>query len=94
VECRTVAGLVSSGNPKTGQLDFTATAHITGTVYANFAAMVTLTYNDGLSPAQVTQMAPAPAGAILTSLGSVFDFGNSNQTYGPHTFDNFSLTLK
>jgi hypothetical protein len=27
-------------------------------------------------------------------LGSVFDFGNSNQTYGPHTFDNFSLTLK
>jgi len=92
---QTAEGPVSKcGSPKTGQRDFTATAHITGTVYANFAAMVTITYNDGLSPAQVTLTAPAPAGAIVNPLGSIFYFGNSNQSYGPHTFDNFSLTLK
>jgi len=95
VAYQTSDGPVSKcGNPKTGQRDFTALAHITGTVNADFSTTVTITYNDGLTPKSVTLKSSAPVGAIQTSLGSVFSFGNSNESYGPHTFDNFSLTLK
>lgn len=82
------------GVPKTGQRDFTATAHISGTINSDLSSTVTIKYNDGLSPASVTIKSTAPAGAIQSPLGSVLYFGNSNATFGPHTFDNFSLTLK
>jgi hypothetical protein len=76
-----------------GQRDFTATAHITGTVNADFSAKITIKYNDGLTPSTVTIKTTAPVGAIQNPLGDIFFFGNSNATYGPHFFDNFSLTL-
>jgi len=82
------------GNPVSGQRDFTATAHISGTIKPDFSATVTLKYNDGLMPASVTLKATAPVGAIQNPVGSIFYFGNSNATYGPHFFDNFTLTLK
>src|SRR5712671_4322511 len=77
-----------------GQRDFTAKAHISGTIKSDFSATVTLKYNDGLLPASVTLKATAPVGAIQSPGGSIFFFGNSNATYGPHFFDNFTLTLK
>ncbi len=82
------------GSTKSGQRDFTATAHVSGTVNADFSATVTLKYNDGLLPASVTLKTTAPVGAIQTPLGSTFSFGNSNATNGPDFFDNFTLTLK
>jgi hypothetical protein len=82
------------GNPKTGQRDFTATAHIFGTINADFSAAATITYNDGLTPPTITLRIAAPVGAIQNPMGSVFFFGNANATAGPHFFDNFSLTLK
>lgn len=81
-------------NTVSGQRDFTAKAHISGTLNPDFSAMVTIKYNDGLSPASVTLKATAPVGAIQQPTGSIFFFGNSNATNGPHFFDNFSVTLK
>jgi hypothetical protein len=77
-----------------GQRDFTAKAHISGTLNPDFSATVTIRYNDGLLPATVTLRTTAPVGAIQSPTGSIFFFGNSNATNGPHFFDNFSLTLK
>lgn len=84
----------SCSKQKTGQRDYTAKAHIAGTINADFSTTVTVTYNDGLTPASIVLKTSAPAGAIQTPLGSVFYFGNANDSYGPHYFDNFSLTLK
>jgi hypothetical protein len=80
--------------PVRGQRDFTAKAHISATLRSDFSATVGIRYNDGLTPATVTIKMTAPAGAIQNPLGSIFFFGNENQTFGPHFFDNFSLTLK
>jgi hypothetical protein len=77
-----------------GQRDFTAKAHVSGTLNPNFSATVTIKYNDGLSPATVTLKATAPVGAIQKPTGSIFFFGNSNASNGPHFFDNFSLSLR
>jgi hypothetical protein len=79
--------------PVRGQRDFTAKAHISGTLKSDFSATVTIRYNDGLTPATVTIRMTAPVGAIQNPLGSIFFFGNENQTFGPHFFDNFSLSL-
>ena len=84
---------IKCANPKNGQRNFTATAHITGTINADFSATVTLKYNDGLTPAATTIKMAAPVGAIENSLGSLLVFGNANESYGPHYFDNLSLTL-
>jgi hypothetical protein len=79
--------------PVSGQRDYTATALISGTVNADFSTKITIKYNDGNSPAMVTVKTPTPAGALASPLGSVFYFGNTNETYGPHYFDNFKLSL-
>ncbi len=84
---RQCAGVVS------GQRDYTTSAHISGTVNADFSTKITIKYNDGMLPASVTVKTTAPVGALFSPLGSVFYFGNTNQTFGPHLFDNFSLTL-
>jgi hypothetical protein len=78
---------------KTGQRDFMAQAHISGTVNPDLSAKVTIRYNDGLTPTSTTINTAAPAGAIVAPVGSIFFFGNRNATFGPHVFDNFSLTL-
>ena len=85
---------VQCGETVSGQRDFTAQAHISGTVNSDFSSKITVEYNDGLTPNRVTLKTPTPVGAIQTPLGSVFCFGNSNASYGPHFFDNFSLVLK
>jgi hypothetical protein len=77
-----------------GQRDFTAVAHISGTVNCDFSMTIKAKYNDGLLPAVVTIKTPAPVGAIQTSQGQTLFFGNINETYGPDFFDNFSLTLE
>jgi hypothetical protein len=82
------------GNTSNGQRDFTAKAHVSGTLNSDFSAAITIKYNDGLSPAAVTLKVAAPVGAIKSPLGSVLFFGNVNMSNGPHFFDNFSLTLK
>jgi hypothetical protein len=79
--------------PVHGQRDFTAKAHISGTLNSDFSGKVMIKYNDGLTPASVTIKMTAPAGAIQNPLGSLFFFGNENATLGPHFFDNFSLSL-
>lgn len=85
--------IIKCGSPRNGQRDYTATAHITGTINPDFSATVTMKYNDGLTPAAVTLKMAAPVGAIQNPLGSLLVFGNANESYGPHYFDNFSLTL-
>jgi hypothetical protein len=85
---------LACGSTKTGQRDFTATAHVSGTINPDFSATVTVKYNDGLLPASTAFKTTAPVGAIQSPLGSIFFFGNSNATHGPHFFDNFTLTLK
>jgi|ERR1700687_642308 len=80
--------------PVSGQRDYTAKAHISGTLNADFSATIMVKYNDGLTPATVTIKMTAPVGALQNPMGSVFFFGNLNATNGPHFFDNFSLTLK
>jgi hypothetical protein len=82
------------GNTVSGQRDFTSQAHISGTVKSDFSSAITITYNDGLSPATVTLTTPAPVGAIRKPMGSILFFGNANMSNGPHFFDNFSVTLK
>jgi hypothetical protein len=82
------------GNTVNGQRDFTAKAHITGTVNSDFSAKIMIKYNDGLLPSTITIKTTAPVGALQNPMGSIFFFGNSNATSGPHFFDNFSLTLK
>lgn len=77
-----------------GQRDFTATAHISGTVNSDLSSTITIKYNDGLKPAAVTIKTPAPVGALQIPQGSILFFGNISEAYGPHFFDNFSLTLK
>lgn len=80
--------------PVRGQRDFTAQAHISGTLNADFSAKIMIKYNDGLTPATVTIKATAPVGALQNPMGSIFFLGNENQTFGPHVFDNFSVILK
>jgi hypothetical protein len=77
-----------------GQRDFTAMAHILGRINSDFSATIRIKYNDGQQPDTVTIKTSAPTGAIQSPLGSTLWFGNINQSYGPHFFDNFSLTLK
>jgi hypothetical protein len=79
--------------PVSGQRDFTATAHITGLMRPDFSAVVMIKYNDGQMPPSVTLRLPAPAGALQQPVGSIFFFGNSNASLGPHFFDNFQLSL-
>lgn len=81
-------------NTVSGQRNFTATAHISGTVYSDFSAKITIKYNDGMKPNTVTIKTTAPVGALQNPLGSIFFLGNSNASYGPHFLDNFSLTLR
>jgi hypothetical protein len=76
-----------------GQRDYTAQAHISGSVNSDFSTTITVRYKDGLKPATVTIETPAPAGAIQNPQGSVLFFGNINATYGPDFFDNFSVSL-
>jgi hypothetical protein len=80
--------------PVSGQRDYTAKAHISGTLKSDFSATIMIKYNDGLTPATVTIKMTAPVGALQNPMGSIFFFGNENATFGPHFFDNFSLTLK
>jgi len=77
-----------------GQRLFNARAHISGTINSDFSAMIHIKYNDGLIPDAVTIKTLAPVGAIQSPVGSVLWFGNIDENYGPHFFDNFSLTLK
>jgi len=81
-------------NIKSGQRDFTAQAHISGTLKPDFSAKVTIRYNDGLMPNTVTINTAAPVGAIQAPLGNILFFGNINASNGPHFFDNFSLSLR
>jgi hypothetical protein len=81
-------------NPVTGQRDFTAQALISGTINSDFSATITIKYNDGLIPATVRIKTSAPTTAIQSPVGSVVWVGNTNMSYGPHFFDNLSLTLK
>jgi hypothetical protein len=85
---------IQCGETVVGQRDFTAQAHISGTVNPDFSSKVTIQYNDGLTPKSITLKTPTPVGAIQNPLGSILCFGNSNASYGPHFFDNFSLTLE
>jgi hypothetical protein len=81
------------GSTVSGQRYFTAQALISGTLNADFSATVKIKYNDGQLPATVTLRVAAPRGALQTPMGNIFYFGNSNETYGPHFFDNFALSL-
>ena len=76
-----------------GQRDYTAKAHISAVVNADFSTKVTVKYNDGLSPATVTIKTPPPAGALTSPQGSLLLLGNINASFGPHFFDNFVLSL-
>jgi hypothetical protein len=81
-------------NPVNGQRYFTAQAKISGTINSDFSATIKIKYNDGLTPDIVTIKTPAPVGAIQSPSGSILWFGNTNASYGPDLFDNFSLTLE
>jgi hypothetical protein len=80
-------------NTVSGQRDFTAKADIAAIINADFSAVVRIEYNDGEQPNEVTIKTSAPAGAILTPVGSVLWLGNVSESYGPHFFDNFLLGL-
>jgi hypothetical protein len=91
---QTASGPVSQcANVKNGQRDFTGQANISGIVNPDLSVKVTIHYNDGLTPTTTTINMAAPAGAIVAPVGSILFFGNRNATFGPHVFDNFSLTL-
>ena len=75
------------------QRQFTATAHISGTVNADLSTTITIKYNDGVKPNAVHVTTPPPTGAIVVPQGSILMLGNPNATSGPHFFDNFKLTL-
>jgi len=81
-------------NPVMGQRNFTAKAHISGTLNPDFSATIKIKFNDGQKPDTVTIKTSAPTGAIQSPGGSILWFGNANASYGPDFFDNFSLTLK
>jgi hypothetical protein len=76
-----------------GQRDYTAKAHISAIVNADFTAKITIKYNDGLSPARVTIKTTSPAGALTFPQGSLLIVGNISEDFGPHFFDNFMLDL-
>jgi hypothetical protein len=95
IEFQTSSGpIMQCGNVVKGQREFSASqAVITGTVNSDLSGTVKIKYNDGQKPATVTVKTPAPAGVIQSPQGSIMLFGNTAETSGPHTFDNFSLTL-
>jgi len=80
--------------PVDGQRDYTAMAHITGLIKDDFSALVKIRYNDGQIPAVVTIRTNAPVDAVKEPEGSIFWFGNMNESTGPHFFDNISLISK
>jgi len=93
-EFQTSSGpMAQCANLVKGQRDFTTQAHISGTVNPDFSAAIKIRYNDGLKPASVTVNMAAAAGAIQNPQGSILFFGNINATTGPHSFDNFLLSL-
>jgi len=93
-EFQTSSGpMAQCANLVKGQRDFTAEAHISGTVNLDFSATIKIKYNDGLKPASVAVNVAAPAGAIQNPQGSILFFGNINATTGPHSFDNLLLSL-
>ena len=75
-----------------GQRDYTKKALISGTVNADFSGVITIKYDDGLSPATVTVNTPAPIGTPAPQ-GSLLLLGNISADAGPHNFDNFTLDL-
>ena len=68
--------------------DSTTLAHISGTVNADLSASVNIVYADAT---QVSFSIPTPADAVIAAPGSFLVLGNSNASYGPHYFDNFTV---
>lgn len=64
------------------------TSHISGSVNADLSSSVTITYPDGT---HVNISTPAPPAAAVSPRGPYFALGNSNETFGPHFFDNLTL---
>ncbi len=83
-ECRPVAP---------GQRDYgpNVLANISGLINSDLSSELTITYNDGASPAAVTIDIPTPSGILTAPPGTVFVIGNSSANFGPHFFDNLNL---
>lgn len=79
---------MSVGDPNQRNYRPDILATISGTINADFSSILSITYDDGVTPDTVSLFFPKVSDAAAAPPGTTFILMNSDATAGPHFFDN------